>query len=297
MIAVIMAKMFDLIDPTLLRSLVTVAEAKSFTLAAHNLGVSQSTVSQHIARLEQKTQRRLLARDTHSVALTPEGDVILPFARQALEANARISGFLTGTNLRGHIRFGASEDFVFSALPEVLAEFTRLHNAVDLELNVGLSGVLYEKYDAGDLDLIFVKRRSGDERGRFAWRERLAWIGQPQLSPAPDAPLPLIVFPPPSVTRARAVEALELAKRSWRVVCTSDSLSGIRAAALAGLGVAAHSAQLIPPGLAVLDGPGHLPPLGEIEFVVIGGEGGNNAASALADAILFNAGRIRTQTG
>ena len=116
-------------------------------------------------------------------------------------------------------------------------------------------------------------------------------------SPAPDAPLPLIVFPPPSVTRARAVEALELAKRSWRVVCTSDSLSGIRAAALAGLGLAAHSARLIPPGLAILDGLRDLPPLGEIEFVVIGGEGGNKAADALAEAILFNAGRIRTQTG
>ncbi len=289
--------MFDLIDPILLRSLVTVAETKSFTLAAQHLGVSQSTVSQHISRLEQKTERRLLARDTHSVALTPDGDAILPFARQALEANARIGGFLAGVHLRGHIRFGASEDFVFSALPDVLAEFTRKHNAVDLELNVGLSGALYERYDAGDLDLIFVKRRRGDERGRFAWREGLAWIGRPGLNPSPDTPLPLIVFPPPSVTRARALEALEMAKRTWRVVCTSDSLSGIRAAALAGLGVAAHSARLIPPGLAHLDGPRHLPPLGEIEFVVIGGGAGNVAADALAEEILANAGRIRSPTG
>ncbi len=83
----------DLIDPVLLRSLVAVADAKSFTLAAQQLGVSQSTISQHISRLEKKTDRRLLSRDTHSVALTPDGDAILPFARQALEANARIDGF------------------------------------------------------------------------------------------------------------------------------------------------------------------------------------------------------------
>lgn len=286
--------MRDLIDPVLLRSLVAVAEAKSFTLAAQHLGASQSTISQHIARLEQKTERRLLARDTHAVALTPDGDLILPFARQALEANARIGGFLAGSNLRGHVRFGTSEDFVFSALPDVLAEFTKKHHAVDLELHVGLSGALYERYDAGDLDVIFVKRRRGDERGRFAWREDLAWIARPGLQIAPEAPLPLIVFPSPSITRGRALEALEAARRSWRVVCTSDSLSGIRAAALAGLGVAAHSARLIPPGLTPLPAARHLPPLGQIEFVVIGGGPGNEAADALAAAILANAGRIRT---
>ncbi|VTZ26903.1 Transcriptional regulator, LysR family (fragment) [Methylocella tundrae] len=175
----------------------------------------------------------------------------------------------------------------------MLAEFTKKHNAVDLELTVGLSGILYERYDAGDLDLIFVKRRRGDERGRSAWREDLAWIGRPGLHLAADAPLPLILFPPPSITRARALEALEIAKQSWRVVCTSDSLSGIRAAALAGLGVAAHSTRLIPQGLGPLSASRHLPPLGQIEFVVVGGGAGNDAANALVAAILSNAGRIR----
>ncbi len=281
--------MHDPLDPVLLRSLAAVAETRSFTLAARQLGLSQSTVSQHISRLEQKTARRLLSRDTHSVALTPDGDAILPFARQALEANARIESYLAGSDLRGHVRFGASEDFVFSALPEALADFTKRHSAVDLELTVGLSGILYEKYDAGDLDLIFVKRRRGDERGKLAWREDLVWIGRPELRLSPETPLPLIVFPPPSVSRARALEALEAARRSWRIVCTSDSLSGIRAAALAGLGVAAHSARLVPPGLVALAASHHLPRLGQIEFVAITG-GGNKAAEALAAAILARSG-------
>jgi DNA-binding transcriptional LysR family regulator len=289
--------MRGLVEVTLLRTLVAVAETKSFTLAAGQLGLSQSTVSQHISRLEKRTGRRLLSRDTHSVALTPTGDAILPFARQALEANERINGYLAGSNLRGHIRFGASEDFVFSALPEILAEFTKRHSAIDLELTVGLSGMLYEKYDAGDLDLIFVKRRRGDERGQLAWREDLAWIGRPGVYPVPDAPLPLVLFPPPSVTRARALEALGLAKRSWRVACTSASLSGVRAAAMAGLGIAAHSARLIPPGLAPLASSLDLPVLGQIEFIVIGGGAHQTGADALARAILSNAGRLRTIAG
>lgn len=286
--------MAQLYDPVLLRSFVAVAETHSFTRSAQELGLSQSTVSQHIARLEKLTGRHLLARDTHLVTPTPYGDAILPLARQALAANARIDAFFSASDLRGHVRFGASEDFVSSALPGILAEFIATNSAVDIELTVGLSGQLYERYDSGDLDLIFVKRRDGDERGRIAWAEELAWVGRPGSRPDPDAPLPLVLYPPPSITRARALAALERAGRSWRVACTSGSLSGLRAAAIAGLGVTAHSAHLIPQGLAPIAPSAHLPRLGTIEFVLIGPGGRHEAAHTLAATILANTGRIRT---
>jgi hypothetical protein len=47
---------------------------------------------------------------------------------------------------------------VFSALRDVLAEFVASHSAIDLELTAGLSKLLYERYDAGQLDLILTKR-------------------------------------------------------------------------------------------------------------------------------------------
>jgi ATPase subunit of ABC transporter with duplicated ATPase domains len=42
----------------------------------------------------------------------------------------------------------------------------------------------------------------------------------------------LILYPPPSISRAIALEALERTGRSWRIVCTSSSFSGLNAAAL-----------------------------------------------------------------
>ncbi len=146
--------MESLLHPVLLRSFVAVAEAGGFSAAAKQLGLSQSTISQHMAKLEAQTGRKLLARDTHNVTTTPDGDAVLPFAKRALEANARIRQYFQGGALRGRIRFGASEDFVFSAPPDMLAEFTARHAEVDLELTVGLSEVLYERFDAGQLDLI-----------------------------------------------------------------------------------------------------------------------------------------------
>lgn len=278
--------------PELLRSFVAVAEMRSFTLAAERLGLRQSTVSQHIKRLEEGLGRRLLARDTHAVAPTPDGDALLGFARQVLDAHERIDHFFTGSELRGRIRLGVSEDFVLSSLQAVLAEFAERHAAVDLELTVGLSGLLYERFDAGELDVIFAKRRAGDTRGQVAWREQLVWIGRPGIRPDPRQPLPLLLYPPPSITRGLALDALERAGRSWRLACTSGSLSGLCAAAWAGLGVAPHSERLLPRGLAALPASRSLPALAEIEFVVIGPGQHHRAASALMAVILRHAGRL-----
>jgi DNA-binding transcriptional LysR family regulator len=274
------------IQPDLLRTLVAISRAGTFTGAARLLGVGQSTVSQHIKRLEEMTGRHLLDRDTHRVSITPEGETMLDHARYVLDAHERMERFLSGTPLRGRLRFGASEDFVLSALPDILAAFVRRHPEVDLELTAGLSETLYQAFDAGRLDILFVKRRSGDRRGVTAWREPIQWVGRPDFRTPGDMPLPLLFYPPPSVTRARALEALEQAGRSWRLAFTSASLTGLTAAARAGLGIMPHSARLIPPGLAVIAPTPGLPRLPELEFVVIGPGGHQPIVETLTAEIL-----------
>jgi DNA-binding transcriptional LysR family regulator len=287
-------------DPVLLASFVAVAQTRSFTAAGRRLGLRQSTVSQHIRRLEDAAARRLFVRDTHSVALTADGDAMLGFAQGILEANARARRYFAGSELRGRVRFGAAEDFVLTRLPEVLREFTRVHRSIDLELTVGLSGALFERLDAGQLDLVLAKRRPGDDRGRLVRRERLVWVGLSATLADPRQALPLILYPAPSITRAVALEALERVGRSWRVVCTSLSHNGLTAAALAGLGVTLLAESAVPDGLLALPTTPALPELGDIEFVVVGstratrGPGAQSAA-ALATAILDNFDRLQTR--
>lgn len=274
------------VHPDLLTALIAVAETNTFTGAGRRLGLRQSTISQQIKRLEEAAGRRLLDRDTHRVTITPEGEAMLEHARRILDANARMERHLSGTPLRGRLRFGASEDFVLSALPDVLAALVRRYPEVDLELTAGLSEDLYDAFDAGALDILFVKRRANDRRGVTAWREPLSWVGRTDLRVDADAPLLLLLYPPPSVTRALAIDTLERARRDWRVAFTSTSLSGLSAAARAGVGVMPHSARLIPPGLAVLPSGAGLPGLPELEFVVIGPEGSQPVADMLTAAIL-----------
>ncbi|WP_035803201.1 LysR substrate-binding domain-containing protein [Kitasatospora mediocidica] len=280
-------------DPVQLRSFLAVAQTGGFTRAAERLGLRQSTVSQHVRRLEAAADRQLFVRDTHSVRLTGEGEAMLGFARSILRAHEQAAGYFAQTPVRGRVRFGASEDFVLTELPQILRAFRHDHPQVDLELTVGLSGVLHQQLADGRLDLVLGKRPADDADGRLLWRDQLVWIGAEDFRPDPTQPVPLIVYPPPSITRARALEALDRAGRPWRIACTSGSLSGVRAAALAGLGVLAHARSLVPPSLRPLARQEELPDLGGAEFVLSTGRAtARGPARALADAVIAGGDRL-----
>lgn len=284
-----------MLDPVWLKTFLVVAETRSFTRAAHRLGLRQSTVSQHIRKLEKASTQQLFLRDTHSVELTPDGEAMLGFAGSILDTMDRAMSHFTGSELHGRVRFGASEDFVVGPLPEILGEFRRSHPRVDLELTVALSGVLHEQLRAGELDLVLGKRNTGEEASGALWTDELVWTGREGISLDEDEPVPLIVYPPPSITRSRAMEALQSKGKHWRITCTSGSLNGLRAAALAGLGVVVFARSLIPPGLVELP-PGHgLPDPGDVEFVLHTRRAAlRGPTAALAQAIEAGAGLLHS---
>ncbi|QKC85691.1 LysR substrate-binding domain-containing protein [Mesorhizobium sp. NZP2077] len=280
--------MLDLVQ---LRSFVTVQQMGSFTFAAERLGLGQSTVSQHISKLEAAIGRQLLARDTHKVVLTPDGEALLGHARTMLSIEGQVQALFTAQRLRGTLRLGVSEDLVASRLPLVLEDFVRSHPSVDLELTVALSGVLYQMQDNGELDLVLAKRRLGDSRGRLVYREPLVWLARDPEHVLSLAALPLIAFPPPSVTRSIALEVLEHHGMPWRIVCTCGSLSGLTAAARAGMGVLVQPQSMSPAGLKEIS---RLPQLEDVEFVLIPSKGADRAlVSALSNDILIKARGLR----
>ncbi|WSQ07435.1 LysR family transcriptional regulator [Streptomyces sp. NBC_01231] len=74
------------------RYFVAVAEELNFARAAERLGISPPPLSRAIRQLESELGAVLFERTTHSVTLTPAGEVLLaeaPFALEALEAAGR----------------------------------------------------------------------------------------------------------------------------------------------------------------------------------------------------------------
>jgi DNA-binding transcriptional LysR family regulator len=283
--------MIGVLDPVLLRSFVAVAETLSFTRAAERLGVRQGTVSQHVRKLEQSVDRTLFARDTHTVALTADGEAMVEFAATILDTGERALAHFRSVQVRGRLRLGLSEDLVVTRLPAILAGFRRRHPGVDLVLTVGLSESLEPALDAGDLDLIFAKRSPGRTGGTTVWRDRFVWVSAPGFR-LDDGPVPLVAYPRPSLSRAAAIAALEAAGTQWRMACTSSSLSGLRAAALAGLGVVVHAETLVPDGLVPISG---LPDLDAFEFTLqTSRRSASPAADAMARSILDSAATLRS---
>lgn len=257
-----------MLDLAQLRSFVMVAQTKSFTLSAERLNLGQSTVSQHLQRLERSLGRRLIDRDTHAVRLTSDGEVLLPNARQLLALERQTVARFDADAPRGPFRLGISEDLVSGQLPGLLEDFIADHPSVDLQLSVALSKTLADMQDRGELDLVMAKRRIGEQRGDAILREPLVWLASDPEAILAKPVLPLIVFPPPSLTRALSMEALEHAGTPWRIVCSCQSLSGLTAAARAGMGVLVQPRSLAPSGLREI-APPLLPALEDVEFVLV----------------------------
>ena len=85
-----------MLNPILLQTFLAIAQTRSFTRAAERLGLRQSTVSQHIRKLEDEAGRRLFVRDTHSVTMTADGEAMIEFAR-GIRANGKAARYFAGS--------------------------------------------------------------------------------------------------------------------------------------------------------------------------------------------------------
>ena len=270
----------------LLRSFVAVAECGGFHRAAEQLNLTQSTVSQQIKRLELETKRSLFRRTTRSVALTDDGEMLLGDARRLLQLEEAARQRLVAPRLSGTVRLGVVEEVAGGSLPSALGRFAALHPGVKLEVQIAVSAELLEELDAGRLDVVFAKRPRGTSKGRLVWREPLVWASADTFDLIPGAALPLALYRERSVSREAALAALQGSELTWEIVYTSPSLTGVRAAALAGLAITPLPASAVVAGLRILGAEEGLPHLPDLEFTIYEKARSDNAAAALAAALL-----------
>lgn len=272
------------VDTALLRTFVTLAETGSFSRTGELVGRSQSAISAQIRKLEDTFDRSLVARDTRNVALTAEGERLLVHARAMVaEADAMLARF-RGSELTGSVRFGSPEDFATHYLPGVLAQFAKVHPAVELHVTCLLTLPLVDAFAAGEFDLVVVKQDPARPfpGARPLWRERLVWVAAPGISTAPDRPVPLVLSPAPCVYRSRATRAMEAARRGWVGIYVSPSFAGSVAAVRAGLGAMVMPETMVPADLTVLT---DWPALDPAEMALIAPARPAPAAAALAEFI------------
>jgi DNA-binding transcriptional LysR family regulator len=258
-----------MLDPLHLRTFVAITEVKSFSGAGRQLGLSQSSVGEHVKRLEQFARHKLFLRDTHSNSLTEHGQAMLEFARSMLDTNARAKRHFSQATKRRRFLFGACQDLSIGWLREIIRDFKQTHPDVDLDFTIALSRKLTEMFDEGRLDMVLCKRWPDGDRGQLVFRDRIVWAAATRAPVFRHDEAQLVLYPPPSITRFMVLTALERVGAPWRIACTSGDLNGLATATGIGLGMMAHSSTLIPQGLQVCDPDSRLPELGAIEFVLL----------------------------
>lgn len=225
------------LDMDCLRTLVSVAETGTRARAAETVGRTPAAVSLQIGRLEERLGVALFRRVGRRMVFTEEGERLLGYARRILAVNDEALAALSPQRIEGPVRFGTTQDFADTILAGVLGDFTRVHPGVRLKVRVETSAALVEAAERGVLHLVLAVVGSGDLNAEPVIRLPMQWLGAPGLTLDPEVPVPLILFEPPCPFRKAALEALDRAGRPWRIAYTSPSLSGLRAAVEAGLGV------------------------------------------------------------
>lgn len=226
-----------MLDPRLLRTFVAIVDAASFTSAADRLHSTQSTVSQHLGRLESAVGQPLIDRSARPIAPTATGERLLGYARRLLTLLDEAQTVLADRAGTATIRIGVPDDIVTPAMSRVFADFARRHRDTRLDVTTGLSRDLKKRFRAGEFDIAIVKEAVADGDARASVPEPLGWFEAPDTAGEWADPIPLVTFPPGGLYRDLMIDRIERARRRWYIAFTGNSLGSVLSAIEAGLGV------------------------------------------------------------
>jgi DNA-binding transcriptional LysR family regulator len=143
-----------------LNSFCTVAEAGSFSAAAEKMYISQPSVSQHIASLEEHFGVQLFNRRKRRIRLTPEGRLLYTAARDILgrldEVTERMESLRSLET--GALNVGYTPGLDMGPVPEIFAEYATAFPGVKLHLVCANTSELLERLRSGGLELALAER-------------------------------------------------------------------------------------------------------------------------------------------
>src|SRR3954466_15081181 len=247
-----------------LRTIAAVARHGSFSKAADELYLAQSAVSQQVRRFEEELGVEVFRRNSRSVELTAEGEVVLEYAHRVLrEVDGLHSelGELTGL-VRGEVRIGGMYPTGPYDLAEILAEFRTRHPGVAINMVEDTQEDVLKRLRTDELDCAFTAVEPdtlGDEyAATLIWEEEFV-VALPVDPPLADgghvtfdqlAGQDLIAYRENSALRRRLERTMAdrgLAPRN-AFICTE--MAAVRALVSKGLGLA-----VIPRSVAEQEGP------------------------------------------
>lgn len=245
----------------LLRTFVAVVDCGSLAGAANKIARSESAVSLQIGKLEGIVGQPLFDRDGRGLRLNRTGGLLLAHARSILSRidAARLE---LAPERDVPVRIGVVQDFVAGVLRPTLADVLAATPEAAFSIVIASTAELLQAIGEDRIDAALC---AGELFGAsVVTRLPMRWFGHAELLCKEVIPLVGITLPCPFMSAAQ--RALEAAGRPWRVVLSTPSLDGVRAAVEAGLGITCRTEAGL--RLAPMSDT-WLPPLPQIAYSIV----------------------------
>jgi LysR family transcriptional regulator of gallate degradation len=146
-----------------------VAQARSLTLAATELGVAQPTLTKSIRALEGELGVSLFRRQPRGVELTPYGEILLRHARtlnvQLRDAVREMASLRGG--MSGSVSIGAGPAWLRRMLPRAVALVLKRNPAIRVRVDGGFDDVLLRALRRGDVDFVVAELPAPEDAKDF----------------------------------------------------------------------------------------------------------------------------------
>jgi DNA-binding transcriptional LysR family regulator len=255
------------LDLSAMRSFVTVADVGGVTRAAGYLNLTQSAVSMQIKRLEESLGLSLFLRAARKLALSPEGEQLVSYARRMLALNDEALSLLSSTACEGEIRLGVPHDVVYPAIPGILRRMAQGYPRVRINLVSSFTILMKQDFARGGFDVMLTTEEAPDPGAEVLCSRGLVWVGAPDGNAWQRRPLRL-GFKDTCIFRSRAQSALEDAGIPWEMATGGESEQAVEATVAADLAVTVRMVGSIPEGMTPITGENQLPSVGEMKLAL-----------------------------
>ena len=139
----------------LMQEFIELARVKNYSRAAENLFISQSTLSKHVAAIEDELGVHLLKHDYRGVELTDMGIYALDVFTQITGAYdmLKLRASEVAGGLHGELRFGVPYYATRTIASPILKKFNELYPAINVTITSGQPDLLHELLLEGKIDI------------------------------------------------------------------------------------------------------------------------------------------------
>ncbi|MEO0329019.1 MAG: LysR family transcriptional regulator [Pseudomonadota bacterium] len=276
-----------LLEIDVLRAFVAIAETGSFSAAANVVFRTPSAISMQIKKLEETLGRPVFERDTRSVSLTHDGEVLLGYARRLLSINREAMTHFHNSEISGTITIGMNDDIAEQVLKLFLSQFSQSHPNITVNFVMDHSSKLHDRFAQEEMELVLFSceghsRKPGIE---ILLEENLAWGGKRGGSAFEKRPLPISLWEEGCAWRTAALNALGEAGIENRLAFKSSHTAAQLAAIRADLAICPLPESMLKGDVIALTKEHGLPPIGTYAIGMSIKDNADEATLAAADHI------------